>query len=944
MSADNSDQPTANSTAKSSAKSPTTKLKPPFVLVDGSSYLFRAYHALPPLTNSAGHPTGAIKGVVGMLKKLLEEYQPEHIAVVFDAKGKTFRHEQYPDYKANRPPMAEELACQIAPLHEIIRAMGLPLIVETGVEADDVIGTLAKQAVAHQHQVLISTGDKDMIQLVSPDVHLVNTMKNERTDPEQVAEKYGFPAEHFIDYLAMMGDKVDNIPGLPNVGDKTARALLTELGNIEHIYQNLDAIAALKIRGAKSLKQKFIEFEEQLRLSYDLATIQCDLTLAETLDELVRKPEDADKLIEFFETFEFKAWKEALASGQGLVGQRLVGQGAPSKATAESTHARPEYDCVLEQADWDLWWARLQTATLVALDTETTSLNYRSAKVVGLCFAIKENNKIDACYVPLAHDYEEAPNQLDKQRILQQLKPWLENPDVIKVGQNLKYDMHVLANEGIKLQGTHHDTMLASYVWNATGSRHDMDTLANKYLDRSTIKFEEIAGKGVKQKTFNQIELDQAAPYAAEDAEITYGLHEALFEKLCTEPSLKKVYEELEVPLMPILNRIERTGTLIDTEALAAQTAELTQQITELQTEINELAGEAFNVDSPKQLGEILYQKLKLPVLKKTPKGAPSTAEPVLQELALDYPLPELVLAYRSCSKLRSTYTEKLPQLVHPETGRIHTSYHQAVTATGRLSSSDPNLQNIPIRTEQGRKIRQAFIAPEGCKLVACDYSQVELRIMAHLSQDEGLITAFKTGQDIHRATAAEVLEKNIDEVTQEERREAKAVNFGLIYGMSAFGLAKQLGIDRNQAQAYIDRYFARYPGVLDFMDNIKASAREKGYVETLRGRRLYQPVITASNKMRQQAAERTAINAPMQGTAADIIKKAMIDIQAWLDQEQLQTSMIMQVHDELVLEVPDKELNQIVETVPRLMEQAVALTVPLLVEPGVGNNWDEAH
>lgn len=913
---------------------------PPFILVDGSSYLFRAYHALPPLTNSAGHPTGAIKGVIGMLKKLLQSYHPTHMAVVFDAKGKNFRHDLYPDYKSNRPEMPEELACQIDPIHQMIQAMGIPLVIKAQVEADDVIGTLAKQAQAQGWQVLISTGDKDMIQLVNDQIQLIDTMKNQLIDLGFIKEKYGFLPECFVDYLALMGDKVDNIPGLPGVGEKTAKALLTEVGNVETIYQQLDALQLLKVRGSKTLKEKFITHQAQLELSFQLATIRCDIQLEDTIEQLQVHPEQPETLLALYKTYEFKAWQEALqvatpsSSHEG------------SEQSVEAIEAAPGYETVLTDSAWKLWLNKLKQHKLFVLDTETTGLDYQTAQIVGISLAVEsfQSAKIEACYVPLLHDYLDVPKQLKKSRILSELKPLLEDSTYLKIGQNLKYDQHVLANEGIHLSKGCDDTMLQSYVLSATASRHDMDSLALKYLGKTTIKFEEVAGKGAKQKTFNQIEIASAAQYAAEDAEITYALYKHFSEKLAKSTSLQKLYDVLEKPLMPILNKMERHGALIDAGVLAKQSEVLAESLISLKEKITELAGEAFNIDSPKQLGVVLYEKLQLPVLKKTPKGAPSTAEAVLQELALDYPLPALVLEYRSASKLRSTYTEKLPQLISQTTGRLHTSYHQAVTATGRLSSSDPNLQNIPIKTKQGRKIRQAFIAPANSQLVAFDYSQVELRIMAHLSQDKRLLEAFKLNQDIHTATAAEILSKSIDEVTHEERRRAKAVNFGLLYGMSAFGLAKQLKIERSEAQTYINCYFARYPEVAQYMESVKASAREKGYVETLMGRRLYLPDINASNKMRQQAAERTAINAPMQGTAADIIKQAMIDVDAWLTQTGKLTRMIMQVHDELVFEVPKAELEAVISHVRTLMEKCVSLSVPLIVEAGVGNNWDEAH
>ena len=903
------------------------------ILVDGSSYLFRAYHALPALTNSKGLNTGAVKGVIGMIKKLIADYPDGEVVVVFDAKGPTFRNDMYADYKANRPPMPEELREQIEPIHEIIRAMGLPLLCVSGVEADDVIGTLAKEASDRGEPVLISTGDKDMAQLVNDHVTLVNTMTNTLMDRDGVVAKFGIPPELIIDLLALQGDKVDNIPGVAGVGEKTALALLTALGGIDSIYSNLEKVADLEVRGAKSLGAKLEASRDDAELSYRLATIKTDCDLSLAPDQLKTVPANEEALVQWFKELEFKSWlSDALA------------EESSSTSTEESQLApeRPlEIDTVLDEASWQQWLEVLTRADLFAFDTETTSLNYIEAEIVGVSFAVAPDR---AAYVPLAHDYPGAPAQLDRQRILAELKPLLENPDVRKLGQNLKYDANVLANYGISLAGIAHDSMLESYVLDSTGTRHDMDSLALKYLGEKTITFEEVAGKGAKQLTFNQVAIEQAAPYAAEDAAISLRLHESLWPKLQAVPSLSGLYESLELPLIPVLSRIERNGAQVDRQKLADQSHELSQRLDALETQAHEMAGETFNLGSPKQLGHILFEKLELPVLKKTPKGAPSTAEDVLAELALDYPLPAVLMEYRSLSKLKSTYTDKLPEMISAVSGRVHTSYHQAVTATGRLSSSDPNLQNIPIRTEEGRRIRQAFCAPKGFKIVAADYSQIELRIMAHLSQDAGLLHAFSEDLDVHSATAAEVFGTPLEKVSGDQRRKAKAINFGLIYGMSAFGLAKQLNLGRHEAQEYIDRYFDRYPGVARYMDETRALAHEQGYVETLYGRRLYLPEINARNKQRQQAAERTAINAPMQGTAADVIKRAMISVDDWLSTDGVDAKMIMQVHDELVFEVSESEADRLMITLPDIMAGVATLDVPLLVEAGMGDNWDEAH
>ena len=905
--------------------------QPPLVLVDGSSYLYRAFHALPPLTTSRGEPSGAVKGVISMLRRLCRDYPDSPVVVIFDAPGKTFRDELFEEYKAHRPPMPDELRAQVEPIHALVRAMGLPLICEPGVEADDVIGTLARQASAAARPVIVSTGDKDMAQLVDANITLVNTMTGTTLDIAGVEEKFGIPPERVIDLLALMGDKVDNIPGVPGVGEKTALALLQGLGGLDSIYAQLDQVADLGFRGAKSMAAKLEKERERAFLSYELATIKTDLELDEKPEDLHNAEPDREALQSWYTRLEFKGWLEELLAGDDP---------AAGEAGAEDAPAA-EYAIVTSQADFDAWMEKLEAADCFAFDTETTSLNYMEARIVGVSFAVEPGA---AAYVPLGHDYLGAPEQLDREQVLTRLKPLLEDPQRAKLGQNLKYDANVLANHGIALAGIRHDTMLESYVLDSTATRHDMDSLALKYLGQRTIHFEDIAGKGAKQLTFNQIKLEEAGPYAAEDAEVTLRLHHKLWPQLEGLPGLKRVYEEIEVPLVPVLSRIERTGALISRELLHRQSEELAGRMETLVGEAHELAGEAFNLGSTKQLGEILFNKLELPVLKKTPKGAPSTAEEVLAELAMDYPLPRVILEYRSLSKLKSTYTDKLPEMVDPGTGRIHTSYHQAVAATGRLSSSDPNLQNIPIRTEEGRRIRQAFIAPEGYRIVAADYSQIELRIMAHLSGDEGLMTAFREGLDVHRATASEVFGVPLDSVSGEQRRKAKAINFGLIYGMSAFGLGRQLHLGRNEAQEYIDRYFERYPGVQDYMDRTRATARDKGYVETLFGRRLYLPEINASNRMRAQAAERTAINAPMQGSAADIIKRAMLTVDAWLQKGELDARMIMQVHDELILEVAEDAVDAACERLCELMSGAAELAVPLLVEAGAGKNWDEAH
>jgi len=914
-------------------------VSPPIILVDGSSYLYRAYHALPPLMNSAGQPTGAIRGVVSMLRKLIADYQPKEMVVVFDAKGKTFRNDLFPEYKANRPPMPDDLRAQIAPLHEMIKIMGLPLLAIEGVEADDVIGTLAAEATQLGHRVVISTGDKDMAQLVSEHVSLVNTMVKADTpkgytemDREGVVEKFGLPPERIIDYLTLVGDKVDNIPGVPKVGPKTAVKWLTEYGSLEGVMNNAEHI---KGKVGENLRDTL----EQLPLSYQLATIKLDVALEKGVAEYPMQPADEKALREMFSQLEFKSWLKELGGAASKPAGRS--KGAASKSPEALDSPQVQYEQITDKDSFTEWQKRLEAAELFACDTETTSLNYMVAELVGLSFATEIGK---AAYVPLAHDYEGAPPQLDRDWVLAELKPLLESDSHFKVGQNLKYDQSILARYDIELKGIQFDTMLESYVLDSTASRHDMDSLAEKYLGHQTIHFEDVAGKGAKQITFNQVPLEVATPYAAEDADITLRLHQTLWPRLCEVPALVKVFEEIERPLLSVLSKIERTGCLIDSEMLFTQSHELGEKIAVLEQKAHELAGDVFNLGSPKQLGEILYKKLEIPVIKKTPKGQPSTAEPVLQELAYNYELPSVILEYRSLSKLKSTYTDKLPEQVDAHSGRVHTSYHQAVAATGRLSSSDPNLQNIPVRTPEGRRIRQAFIAPQGYKLLAADYSQIELRIMAHLSGDQGLLDAFNDGLDIHRATAAEVFSVPLEEVSDNQRRSAKAINFGLIYGMSAFGLAKQLEIPRNEAQDYINRYFERYPGVQIYMENTRTLAAEQGYVETLFGRRLYLPEINARNAMRRQAAERAAINAPMQGTAADIIKRAMLAVNAYLFQPGVDARVIMQVHDELVLEVAEDQLEAVQQGITAAMAGAGELAVPLQVDVGVGDNWDQAH
>lgn len=923
----------------------------PLVLVDGSSYLYRAFHAFPPLTNAAGEPTGAMYGVLNMLKSLISQVQPTHIAVVFDAKGKTFRDEMFEQYKSHRPPMPDDLRKQIQPLHDMIRALGIPLLVVEGVEADDVIGTLALQASRLGKKVLISTGDKDMAQLIDDNIMLINTMNNSLLDREGVIEKYGIPPELIIDYLALMGDSADNIPGVAGVGEKTALGLLQGIGSMAEIYANLEKVAELPIRGAKKLGEKLLAEKTNADLSYTLATIKTDVELNVTTDQLLLGESQKDQLIEYFARYEFKRWLNEVMNGSDSITQAAeqpvkmnqyqvtsLDQSAVEN-TPKIQIDRTKYETLLTQADLTHWIEKLNAAKLIAVDTETDSLDYMSANLVGISFALENG---EAAYLPLQLDYLDAPKTLEKSTALSAIKPILENPNIHKIGQNIKFDESIFARHGIELQGVEFDTMLLSYTLNSTG-RHNMDDLAKRYLGHETIEFESIAGKGKGQLTFNQIPLEQATEYAAEDADVTMKLQQALWLKLQEEPTLVELYKTMELPLLHVLSRMERTGVLIDSDALFIQSNEIAARLTALEEQAYELAGQPFNLASTKQLQEILFDKLGLPILQKTPKGAPSTNEEVLEELAYSHELPKILVKHRGLSKLKSTYTDKLPQMVNSQTGRVHTSYHQAVTATGRLSSSDPNLQNIPIRNEEGRRIRQAFIAREGYSIVAADYSQIELRIMAHLSGDQGLINAFSQGKDIHRSTAAEIFGVSLDEVTSEQRRNAKAINFGLIYGMSAFGLSRQLGISRPDAKKYMDLYFQRYPSVQQFMTDIREKAKAQGYVETLFGRRLYLPDINSSNAMRRKGAERVAINAPMQGTAADIIKRAMIKLDEVIYHDP-DIEMIMQVHDELVFEVRSEKVEFFREQIKQQMEDAAELVVPLIVEVGVGQNWDEAH
>ncbi|MCV4273547.1 DNA polymerase I [Pseudomonas capsici] len=918
----------------------------PLVLVDGSSYLYRAFHALPPLTTSKGLPTGAVKGVLNMLKSLRRQYPQSPFAVVFDAKGGTFRDDLFAEYKANRPSMPDDLRVQVDLLHACVKGLGYPLLCVEGVEADDVIGTLARSSAAADRPVIISTGDKDMAQLVDGHITLVNTMTGSVLDVPGVKEKFGVGPEHIIDYLALMGDKVDNIPGVPGVGEKTAVGLLVGVGGgLKELYENLDQVAGMAFRGAKTLAPKLEEHRDMAFLSYELATIKVDVPLDITLDELQVGEPDLEKLTELYTQLEFKSWLEDLQRQAKRAGVEIVKEEVVSEVELN-------YETILDQTRFDVWLEKLRTASLIAFDTEATGLDAQQAQLVGLSFAVKAG---EAAYIPLTHSYMGVPEQLDRDTVLLALKPLLEDPAILKVGQNAKFDMNILANcaiggdqeNGITVRGVAFDTMLESYVLNSVATAHNMDSLAMKYLGHQTTSFEDIAGKGKKQLTFDQIALEQAGPYAAEDADVTLRLHQTLFAKLEAEPELARVLTEIEMPLVPVLAKIEREGAKVDANLLGIQSVELGNTMVELERQAFALAGEEFNLGSPTQLGKILYEKLQLPVLGKTPTGKPSTSEDVLvklSELEQGNELPTLLLQYRSISKLKSTYTDSLPGQINPRTGRVHTSYNQAGAATGRFSSSEPNLQNIPVRTAEGRRIRQAFIAQPGYKLLAADYSQIELRIMAHLASDEGLLDAFRNGLDVHRATAAEVFGVELDQVTSDQRRSAKAINFGLIYGMGASGLARQIGVDGKQAKSYIERYFARYPGVRDYMERTREKAKEQGYVETFFGRRLYLPDINSDNGMKRAGAERTAINAPMQGTAADIIKKAMVAVNDWLEESRLDARVILQVHDELVLEVREDLVEQISEQIRPHMSSAAQLAVPLLVEVGVGNNWDEAH
>lgn len=893
------------------------------ILVDGSSYLFRAFHALPSLTTSQNQPTGAVYGVINMLRKLLAEYSTEYMAIVFDSKGKTFRDELFSQYKAHRPVMPEELACQIPFLHDLIRALGLPLLCVEGVEADDVIGTLAQQATAHGMETLISSGDKDLTQLVNRHVSLINTMNHNKLDSEGVKARFGVTPEQIVDYLTLMGDATDNIPGVPGIGPKRAAELLQQ-------YQSLDQIIAhsheIKGKAGENLRRH----QDQFPLTKQLTTIRRDVSLELSPRDLRRKPVDTQALHALYSLLEFKTWL-----------RELLGDTTPSTSSQAVKTSSPGYETILSEEAFKAWIKRLEAAELFAFDLETNSLNYIEAEIVGLSFAVEPH---EAAYVPLSHDYVGAPPQLPREQILARLKPLLQDPARDKVGQNLKFDCNVLANHGINLNGIRHDSMLESYVLDSTATRHDMDSLALKYLQHPTIRYEEVAGKGAKQIPFNQVPLEKAAPYAAEDADVSLQLHRYFWPRLQQNQRLCQIYQKIEIPLISVLSHMERTGVQVDTAQLKTQSTELAARLKALEQEIFSLAGESFNPASPKQIQAILYNRLKLPVTRKTPTGQPSTAESVLQELALDYPLPRLLLEHRTLSKLKSTYTDRLPLQVNSRTGRVHTSYHQAVAITGRLSSSDPNLQNIPIRSSEGRRIRQAFVAPPGYRLLAADYSQIELRIMAHLSGDEALLTAFKSGEDIHQRTAAEIFSISLEEVSTEQRRSAKAINFGLIYGMSAHGLARQLGIGRIAAQRYIDLYFQRYPGIKAYMDAVCVQAREKGYVETLLGRRLYLPDINSRQAQRRHQAERIAINAPLQGSAADIIKQAMIRTDLWLQENKAAGRMIMQVHDELVIEVPEVTLDTTITAIRECMTDVAELKVPLIVDMGSGANWDEAH
>lgn len=907
----------------------------PVVLVDGSAYLYRAFHAMPPLSNSKGMPTGAIYGVVNMLRRLVSDYQPDIMAVIFDASGKTFRDDIYAEYKANRASMPDDMRAQIKPLYQLVETMGFPLVIVPGVEADDVIGTLSVEASKKGFNTIISTGDKDMAQLVNEQVTLVNTMTNSVMDIAGVNEKFGVPPEQIIDYLALVGDTSDNIPGVPSCGPKTAAKWLAAHGSLQEVIANADSVKG-------KIGEKLRDSVEFLPMSYDLATIRINLELEHPLEEHKLKDPDTQALAAFYEDMEFKTWAKELADGMSPLQTRGAQGGSPATSdTPPAASADNNYQTITQMADLEKWISELEAAEIFAFDTETTSLDYMQAEVVGLSFALPDSR---AAYVPLAHDYEDAPAQLDRQAVLEKLRPLLEGKKRNLVGQHIKYDINVLANHDIKLVNVAHDTMLESYVLDSTATRHDMDSLAKKYLNVSTAKFEDIAGKGKSQKTFNEIDIDSASHYAAEDADITLKLHEVLWPRLCETPALRKLYEEIEIPALHVLSLIERTGVLIDDKLLGKQGKSIAATISDVKAAAFEDAGHEFNLGSPKQIGQIFFEEKQFPIIRKTPKGQPSTAEDVLEQLAMDYPLPKLILQHRSLTKLMSTYIEKLPLQIDADSHRVHTSYNQAVASTGRLSSTDPNLQNIPVRTEEGRKIRQAFIAEDGYRLLAADYSQIELRIMAHLSEDGGLLNAFDKGLDVHKATAAEVFGVDLESVEADQRRSAKAINFGLIYGMSAFGLAKQLDIPRGEAQEYINLYFDRYPGVKNYMDQTRALAKEQGYVETVFGRRLYLPDINARNAQMRNYAERTAINAPMQGTAADIIKMAMINVQNCLVKEGINARIIMQVHDELVLEVEAGELEAVGEKVQSLMVSSATLKVPLEVDVGIGNNWEEAH
>ena len=914
----------------------TDSVLSPLILVDGSSYLFRAYHVpyLQALSTADGQPTGAITGVLNMLKSLKKDYPNGNIVVVFDAKGKTFRNDMYPEYKANRPPMPDDLRSQIAPLHEIIEAMGLPLLVIEGVEADDVIGTLSDQATKAGIETVISTGDKDMAQLVNQHVRLINTMTNVEMDEAGVIEKFGIRPDQIIDYLALMGDKVDNIPGVNKCGPKTAVKWLLEHENLENVIANAD-----KVKG--KIGENLRDAVDFLPLSYELATIKLDVDLSQSAEQLQPSAANTEKLTELYGQFELRRLLADLKAGdKGDKPQESTTDETDDSADFSDIEA--EYEVIFDQKSFLTWLEKLSGADYFAFDTETTSVDYMKAELVGLSFCLEAGK---AAYVPVAHDYIDAPEQLDRDWVLAQLKPLLENKSLVKVGQNLKFDANVLSHYDIQMQGIVFDTMIESYCFNSVATRHNMDALADKYLAYQTVHFEDIAGKGAKQLTFNQIDIEKAGHYAAEDADITLRLHQAIMPKLEKLKGQLSVFTDIEMPLLPVLARMEQHGVLIDSDLLAEQSQTIGARLQELEVEAHNIAGQSFNLASPKQLQKILFEDLKIPVIKKTPKGAPSTAEEVLQELALDYPLPKVILENRGLSKLKSTYTDKLPMMVAGQSGRVHTSYQQAVAATGRLSSTDPNLQNIPIRSEEGRKIRLAFIAPENHKIVAIDYSQIELRIMAHLSDDPGLVSAFSEGRDVHQATAAEIFGIGLDDVTSDQRRSAKAINFGLIYGMSAFGLAKQLGIGRHQAQEYMDKYFERYPRVLAYMEETRQQAAEQGYVETLFGRRLYLPDIKARNAMRKKAAERAAINAPMQGTAADIIKKAMLLVDHWIqEQDDQRIKMTMQVHDELIFEIHQDIVVETTEKLVEIMNSAVELKVPLIAESGIGDNWEQAH